>query len=511
MDRPLGELKQVASIRRPRSKASILRGVYGRYIPATIGRQTARFPTAAGRAIRCTGANDRVWSVPAGRFIRSGPTGPVDAARCEGLIVEGSNELSVPVGSLYREILRNSEMSEQADVGLIADLAMALTAGGTIRGLEDCTDLASTGGPGSISTMLVPLMARASGVAVAKIGVPGRPAGAVDALANVHGYRWTSTAEEFDAAMRNSGFAHTAANNQWAPGDAALFRRRQAEGTQRVPPLVVASLLAKKIAAGVRYPGFEVRAARHGNFGSTRDEVRRNASLLCEVAGHLGMRATVFVTDAEHPHQPWIGRGEALAALAIACARHDRVNGMDLGPEGPLAATLLAEHVASCEQMAGALVKVASREGASGSAVGDRAAPPRGVTGALSEHLLAHGSTWRRFDERARAAIAAPREILRAETDGFVRYRMERIRDHLMRANACGARSGRSEEPTFPDRAGAILHAPAAAQVERGDAVLSLRWPSELTAPDASDLFEVTDVPSTSPLQTGEQVQEIIG
>lgn len=429
----------------------------------------------------------------------------------------GSDDLTRSVDTLYREVLRSSEMSTRVDVGLVAELARALTAGGAQRQLADCTDLASTGGPGSISTMLVPLMARASGVPVAKVGVPGRPAGAVDVLANVHGYRWSSTVEEFDDAMRRSGFAHTAANEWWAPGDAALFRRRQAEGTQGVAALVVASLLAKKLAAGVRFPGFEVRTARHGNFGSTPDEVRRNAAVLCEVAGRLGMRATVFLTDAEYPHQPWIGRGEALIALGIACGRDGWRGGVNLNLEPQTADSWLAEHIDSCEQMAKALVKVSSHVETVGEPSGERVAPTRevpggagNVMGALSEHLLAHGSAWERFEERATSVLTAPREAVKAQEGGFVHYRMERIRDHLTGANMRGAGPAGPEMP-FPDRAGVLLHIPATTQVEPGDAVLSLRWPSELALPDPSDLFEVTDIPSRPPLETGGQLQEIIG
>ncbi|MBO9556703.1 hypothetical protein [Cellulomonas sp.] len=426
------------------------------------------------------------------------------------------SEVSGPVDALYRQILRTGELSTPVDAGLVAELAMALTAGGALRELADCTDLASTGGPGSISTMLVPLMARASGVPVAKVGVPGRPAGAVDVLANVPGYRWSSTADEFDAAMRRSGFAHTAANEHWAPGDAALFRLRQAEGTQNVPALVVASLLAKKLAAGVRYPGFEVRAAPHGNFGSSRDEVRRHASLLCEVASRLGMRATVFVTDAEFPPQPWIGRGEALFALSIACLQYGGGTSRDvLGPEDPVIAAWLTEHVAYCEQITGVLVKASSQK-VTRDAVEYPAAPVRSpesgcdITTALSEHLVAHGSTWGRFNERSRATIAGPRTILRAERGGFLRYRIERIRDCLVGGNSPVASSGGASEGAFPDRVGALLHVPVDMRVEPGDAVLSLRWPSELGSPDVSDLFEITAVPARSPSEAIGQLREVI-
>lgn len=452
------------------------------------------------------------------RYVKTpGPAGIGDASSREGwLAVDRSDDVTGSVGALYRHILRSSELSTEVDVGLIADLAMALTAGGALRELADCTDLASTGGPGSISTMLVPLMARASGLRVAKVGVPGRPAGAVDVLANVPGYRWSSTEKEFDDAMRRSGFAHTAANECWAPGDAVLFRRRQAEGTQGVPALVVASLLAKKLAAGVRYPGFEVRAARHGSFGSTPDEVRRNGAILCEVAERLGMRATVFVTNAEYPHQPWIGRGEALVALGIACARSGWPGGADLDLEG-VADAWLAEHVDTCAQMAVALVKVSSsvatREGSSvdrADLMRETAGLGGHLTGVLSEHLQAHGSAWETFDARFMSVLAARREPVRAQEGGFVRYRIERIRDHIVNANARGAEPINPGTP-FPDRAGVLLHVPTATPVAPGDVVLSLRWPSELAPPDASELFEITDFPSTSRYQDGGQLREVIG
>lgn len=435
--------------------------------------------------------------------------------------MDSSDELSGLVDGLYRQILRRSELSKPVGAAVIADLAVALTAGGAIRELGDCTDLASTGGPGSISTMLVPLITRASGVLVAKVGVPGRPAGAVDVLANVPGYRWSSTADEFEAAIRCSGFAHTAANETWAPGDAVLFRRRQADGTQGLAPLVVASLLAKKLAAGVRYPGFEVRAAPHGNFGSGRDEVRRNSLLLCEVAACLGMHATVFVTDAEYPHQPCIGRGEALTALLVSCAQYDGMSEDTSSLEGdPAVASWLSDHVRLCERMAAILTKSACQNGTRGAGV-DRITCPQeslrsghyssSVSTALSEHLLAHGSNWSALSESVGVAVTAPRETFRAEAAGYVRFRMERIRDHLNTANSQVAKSGRCVEATFPDRAGVVLSVPAGARVEPGDSVLSLRWPSELAAPDADDLFEVAGLPPASSSQIGGQLQEIIG
>lgn len=394
---------------------------------------------------------------------------------------------------------------------MVAELAKELAVGGAVRPQSECTDLASTGGPGSISTMLVPLMMRAAGVPVAKVGVPGRPAGAVDSLANVPGYRWSSTAEEFDRAMSDCGFAHTAANEHWAPGDAALFRRRQMDGTQRVPALVVASLLSKKLAAGVRYPGFEVRAARHGNFGSTPDEVRRNALLLREVAACLGMHATVFITNANYPHQPWIGRGEAVAAVSMAIERHGGGGPGLLGSDSWSMA-----HLRSCEQMARRLVATSTRGNASQHAAHPAfhqtsAEGPLDISAVLTAHLIAHGATREGFEDRAAATVAATRKVLTAPKSGFVFYRIDRLRDYLVRANDLAARPQVPGWPQFADRAGALLHAPPGCRVMSGAPVLSLRWPSGVLLPESHELFDITDQPHASPSADESQLQETIG
>src|SRR4051794_2270573 len=81
--------------------------------------------------------------------------------------------------------------ASSGDVGQLARLAKLLGESGErlTAAAPDIVDIASSGGPGSLSTLLAPLYARAHGVRVAKIGVPGRPAGGLDTLATLSGYR----------------------------------------------------------------------------------------------------------------------------------------------------------------------------------------------------------------------------------------------------------------------------------------------------------------------------------
>src|SRR5271170_4830986 len=72
----------------------------------------------------------------------------------------------------------------------IAQLAMVLAESGHVvrpQGGVTHADVASTGGPSSLSTLLCPLFLRSFGSTVPKLGVSGRPAGAVDVLAQIPG------------------------------------------------------------------------------------------------------------------------------------------------------------------------------------------------------------------------------------------------------------------------------------------------------------------------------------
>lgn len=152
----------------------------------------------------------------------------------------------------------------------LAHLATHLARSGESLQAPDSThaaDIPSTGGPSSLSTLLCPLYLRSMGYVVPKIGVPGRPAGGVDVLAQIPGYRADLTSLEAEKLLRETGYVHLLAADSFAPLDAHLFFLRKRLGAVNVPSLAVASLLSKKLVAGVSVVGLDVRVAPHGNFG----------------------------------------------------------------------------------------------------------------------------------------------------------------------------------------------------------------------------------------------------
>jgi len=336
----------------------------------------------------------------------------------------------------------------------VAELAQGLAASGARLALDRrAGDVASTGGPSSLSTLICPLHLRARGLKVPKLGVPGRPAGGIDVLQTIPGFQGVLEPDAAQAALERSGYIHLLADKRWAPLDARLFGYRQREGAQTVPALVIASILAKKVAAGATGAGLEIRVAPHGNFGADLEGARRNADRYNAVARLLGLRPVCVLTDATRPYQPYIGRGEALLALAEVLAGRAR--------------DWLVDHHALCQRMADAVA----------GALGIDTATPVQRTALCQAHdalLAIHGAAESAFDERVETVRAAPRTIFRAERSGVVDYDLDRLRDLLVARQR--AEAAQVAGPP-PDPVGVILETPSGIEVEADGPLMSVRVP----------------------------------
>jgi pyrimidine-nucleoside phosphorylase len=313
---------------------------------------------------------------------------------------------------------------------------------------------------------------------VPKLGVPGRPAGGIDCLGQIPGYRTSLSADEVKHVLGWSGYAHFLAEGQFAPLDGKLFRLRQSEGAQAVPTLVSASLIAKKIAVGVKSVGLDIRVASHGNFGDSWDIAKRNARLFVDCAKLVGIEAHPVLTDARFPCQPFFGRRESLVALS-------EIFGGKMSP-------WLRHHVDICRTLA--MVCVSEGRSKSISSAG-----PDILRRHFNENIEAQGGLVGDFEKLVAATRGEHSIILRAIKAGFCRYPLKELRDAFV------AWQKRSECPSspFPDPVGLVFLHPPGTWVGKNEGVATLRADASVLSEAIDQLTKLVCIPSTHPLGLG--------
>ena len=187
---------------------------------------------------------------------------------------------------------------------------------------NNVADIPSTGGPSSLSTIICPLILKEFFI-VPKLGIMGRPAGGIDVLAQIDGYKIKLTKEEIYKIVKETNYCHFISDENFAPLDSILFHFRNNYKFKNVPSLVIASLLSKKLAVGVKKICLDIRYSTFGNFGKTIMEAKQLSQYLHEVANLLDIETSFQFTDNTKLIQPYIGRGESL--LAIYEYIHDNV------------------------------------------------------------------------------------------------------------------------------------------------------------------------------------------
>ena len=328
------------------------------------------------------------------------------------------------IALLVRYVSRNGlKLNETASLARkLAETGSSLPAGESVT-----ADVPSTGGPSSLSTLICPLFLRLKGFTVPKLGVPGRPAGGIDVLATIPRYKTNLSREEVIRCLDECQYSHFLAGEDFVPLDARMFRIRQELGFQANPHLVAASLISKKLAASVTHFRLDVRVGPHGNFGRTLKEARVNARMFNSIARSVGLDSGCYLGDGTAVYQPYIGRGEALAALD------------DLFNDRP--SPWLKEHVENCWDMTESLKAV--NEVPSGSMLKE----------VFAENLVAQGSNVGEFQRRVDEVRESSKTTIRANSSGYLQIDLNVLRRLLVQSQA----SHSSELTPFSDPCGVEL------------------------------------------------------
>jgi pyrimidine-nucleoside phosphorylase len=176
------------------------------------------------------------------------------------------------------------------------------------------TDKHSTGGVGDkVSIPLAPAVASA-GVVIPMVSGRGlgHTGGTLDKLESIPGLRTDLDVEAFRRVLERTGFAIIGSNASLAPADSRLYALRDVTGTVPSVPLITASILSKKFAAGVDALVLDVKTGS-GAFMRGSEEAGELARVLVEVSRQLGKRATAFVTSMERPLGRAVGNALEIA------------------------------------------------------------------------------------------------------------------------------------------------------------------------------------------------------
>ena len=180
-------------------------------------------------------------------------------------------------------------------------------------------DKHSTGGVGdTVSLILAPVLA-ACGAYVPMISGRGlgHTGGTLDKFDSIPGYNTSPNEELLRRVVSKVGCAIIGQTNELAPADKRLYAIRDVTGTVESIDLITASILSKKLAAGLEGLVIDVKCG-NGAFMQDFNEASTLAKSLVTVSNESGCKATALVTDMNQPLSQSIGNSlEVLAAIDI--------------------------------------------------------------------------------------------------------------------------------------------------------------------------------------------------
>ncbi len=227
--------------------------------------------------------------------------GELDAEQIR-FLVAGLADESIPaeqISSLAMAIFLNSMSFDEA-----GELTTAMAASGTVLdwsawGLDGpVVDKHSTGGIGDkVSFMLAPIVAACGGYVpmISGRGL-GHTGGTTDKAESIPGYTTAPDFKTFQEIVKEVGCAIIGQTSDLAPADRRFYAIRDVTATVESVPLITASILAKKVAAGLDFLVMDVKTGS-GAFMETLERAREMAESIIQTAARTGLAVRALITD----------------------------------------------------------------------------------------------------------------------------------------------------------------------------------------------------------------------
>lgn len=169
-------------------------------------------------------------------------------------------------------------------------------------------DKHSTGGVGDKTSLIIAPLVAACGVFVPMISGRGlgHTGGTLDKLESIKGYNVTLSTEEFKQTIKKCGFAMTGQTAEIAPADKKIYSLRDATATVESIPLIVASIMSKKLAEGLDALVLDVKTGS-GAFMRRFEDSKKLAEALCQTGNACGVKTEAIISDMNQPLGKFVG------------------------------------------------------------------------------------------------------------------------------------------------------------------------------------------------------------
>lgn len=356
-----------------------------------------------------------------------------------------------------------------------ADLTEAITESGDKIDLsafgELTADKHSTGGVGDKTTLIVAPIAASLGCKVAKMSGRGlgHTGGTVDKLESIPGYNTSLTPAAFFEQVEKHGIAVIGQSGNLAPLDKKLYALRDVTATVDSIPLIVSSIMGKKLAAGSQNIVLDVKYGA-GAFMKSAEDAELLAEKMVTIGKRCGRRVTAVISDMDTPLGANIGNAlEVMEAVSV-------LRGEGAKDLCEVCLTLAAEMVALVRGIpfdeAHALAKESLKSG--------RAYEK------LKEWISAQGGDVSYVEDTEKFPKPAFSEEIRAAQDGYIT---------AMNAEALGTvalnlgAGRRTKDDVIDHAAGIVLRKKTGDSVKQGDVIATLYTNKQEALPCAKEDF----------------------
>ena len=361
----------------------------------------------------------------------------------------------------------------------------------TIQGVKG--DKHSTGGVGDKTSLILCPMVAACGLRIAKMSGRGlgHTGGTLDKLESFPGYNISIGEERFIDTVNRIGIAIMGQTANIVPADKKLYALRDVTGTVPSIPLIVSSIMSKKLAAGADVIVLDVKCGS-GAFMKTEEDAMKLANGLTRIGRLAGKKCAAVITDMDQPLGCAVGnalevkeaisvlRGETKGDLLELCLTLGSclLTGAGITADAGQAKIMLQEAIDS----GAALKKLAELVEAQDGNAGD-------------------------VYDTARLPLAPVQLEVPSAVSGYLSH-MECEKIGLVSMHLGGGRATKDSEIDLS--VGLVLHKKVGDRVEKGESLATIHAPNEEKAREAAESLRACCSFTDKPVQRQSFIKAIV-